>query len=98
MPGRQIDSLSAREQVWLREFIGETCSCIYAPFYYKNKTYYDAVLDRPVHRIPVDEKAPNLKGKRDPGQQISFIPAICPQLRLGPERGKGNERFYLSKL
>ena len=73
-----IDSLSKREQVWLREFIGETCSTIYAPFYYKDKTYYDAVLDRPVHRIPVDEKAPNLKGKRDPGQQISFMPALCP--------------------
>jgi hypothetical protein len=74
-----IDSLSAREQVWLREFIGETCSCIYAPFYYKNKTYYDAVLDRPVHRIPEDQKAPGLKGRRDPGQKISFIPAMCPK-------------------
>jgi hypothetical protein len=73
-----IDSLSKREQVYLREFIGETCSCIYAPFYYKNKTYYDAVLDRPIHKIPDDEKAPNLKGKRDPGNQISFIPAMCP--------------------
>lgn len=76
---QKIDSLSAREQVWLREFIGETCSCIYAPFYYKNKTYYDAVLDRPIHRIPIDEKAPSLKGKRDPGRHISFIPAMCPK-------------------
>ncbi len=74
-----IDSLSAREQVFMRELIGETCSVIYAPFYYKDKTFYDAVLDRPVHRIPLDEKAPDLKGKRDPGGQISFIPALCPQ-------------------
>jgi hypothetical protein len=76
---QKIDSLSAREQVFLREFIGETCSCIYAPFYYKNKTYYDAILDRPVYRLPPDMKAANLKGKRNPGQQISFIPAMCPQ-------------------
>ena len=74
-----IDSLSKREQVFLRELIGETCSVIYAPFYYKDKTYYDAVLDRPVHRIPLDEKATDLKGKRDPGGQISFMPALCPQ-------------------
>ena len=74
-----IDSLSKREKVFMRELIGETCSVIYAPFYYKDKTYYDAVLDRPIHRIPVDEKAPDLKGKREPGGQISFMPALCPQ-------------------
>ena len=37
------------------------------------------MLDRPVHRIPIDEKAPSLKGKRDPGRHISFIPAMCPK-------------------
>jgi predicted RNA-binding Zn-ribbon protein involved in translation (DUF1610 family) len=74
-----IDSLSRREQVWMREFIGETGSTIYAPFYYKNKTYYDAVLDRPVHCLPADEKAPDLKGRREPGPPIAFAPAMCPQ-------------------
>jgi len=73
-----IDSLSRHEQVWLREFIGENCSTIYAPLYYKNKTYYDAVLDRPVHRIPTDERADDLKGSRTPGPAVSFVPAMCP--------------------
>lgn len=74
-----IDSLSTREKVFHREFIGENCSTIYAPFYYKNKTYYDAVLDRPVHRIPAGDRAPALKGRRTPGPAMRFIPAMCPQ-------------------
>ncbi len=74
-----VDSLSRREHVWLRELIGENCSAIYAPFYYKNKTFYDAVLDRPVHRIPADERADDLKGSRSPGPSITVVPAMCPQ-------------------
>jgi len=74
-----VDSLTRHEQVWLRELIGETCSTIYAPFYYKNKTFYDAVLDRPVHRIPEDQRADDLKGSRTPGPAIRFVPAMCPQ-------------------
>ena len=76
---KTIDSLSARERVFHREFIGEACSTIYAPFYYKNKIFYDAVLDRPVHRIPADERAPELKGRRTPGPAIGFVSAMCPQ-------------------
>jgi len=74
-----VDSLSAREQVFHREFIGETCSTIYAPFYYKNKTFYDAVLDRPVHSIPAGGRAGDLKGSRTPGPAVGFMPAMCPQ-------------------
>jgi hypothetical protein len=74
-----IDSLSRNEQVWMREFIGENCSTIYAPLYYKDKTFYDAVLDRPVHHIPADERAEDLKGSRTPGPAVSSVPAMCPQ-------------------
>ncbi len=65
--------------LFLQEFIGETLSIIYAPFYSVNGRLYDAVLDRPSPRSGSDEA--DLEGRPGgrPAWELQFVPAQCPE-------------------
>ena len=59
------------------DFIGETLSQIYAPFYVNGKVY-DAVLNRPVSpSLPADFHTKTLPGG-PPQWHLRFVPALCP--------------------
>ena len=58
-------------------FIGETLSQIYSPFYVDGKVY-DAVLNRPVSpSLPEDFQTTTLPGGH-PQWSLRFVPALCP--------------------
>lgn len=61
-----------------QEFIGETLSLIYAPFYIKDKVI-DAVLNEPVPVADTAAVADLMSHTEEPRWPITFIPALCPQ-------------------
>lgn len=66
----------ARGPVYHQTHIGETVSLIYAPFY-REQSFVDAVLNRPVGKIPprLDPEA----AKGGPGRQnFRFLATLCP--------------------
>ena len=64
--------------IYAQNFIGETLSQIYAPFYVDGKIY-DGVLNRAISSAPVaDLELTDLPGG-PPHWQIQFIPAQCPE-------------------
>lgn len=66
---------SSTKPLLYQEFIGETVSMIYAPFYLKEEKLYDAVLNKPYPITPVSfEKEKESK----PDWRIRFIAALCP--------------------
>ncbi len=58
-------------------FIGEAVSLVYAPFFVRENTLYDAVLKRPA---PVPDGKCSLEFTPDPAFDwpMSFIPTLCP--------------------
>ena len=65
--------------LFLQEFIGETLSLLYAPFFLEGGRLFDAVLNRPVSGPlpdPIDLAA--LPGGR-PRWRLQFVPAQCPE-------------------
>ncbi len=64
--------------LFLQEFIGETLSILYAPFFVDGKLY-DAVLNRPISpRLSEDDDLSNHPGGR-PKWELRFVPAQCPE-------------------
>jgi hypothetical protein len=61
-----------------QDFIGETQSMIYAPFYMNNQVM-DAVLNQPVSDAAVHEIPDNLLKADHPDWPLTFLPALCPQ-------------------
>lgn len=60
-----------------QEFIGETLSIIYAPFYVEDRLY-DAVLNRPISNpLPEDFELNSHPGGH-PKWELQFVPAQCP--------------------
>lgn len=65
--------------LFLQEFIGETLSLLYAPFYLAGGRLFDAVLNRPVSGPLSDDGDPaSLPGGR-PRWRLQFVPAQCPE-------------------
>ena len=68
---------SLPKPLFQQNFIGETISQLYSPFYIDKKVY-DAVLNRPVSQeLPDDFDHLALPGG-PPDWRVRFIPAICP--------------------
>ncbi len=62
---------------WFREYIGETLSLMYAPFFIKDRSLYDGILNRPVpDALPEEDGA--LAFETLAGGQLSCIPTLCP--------------------
>ncbi len=68
----------SESQLFYQEFIGETLSILYAPFYVEQRLY-DAVLNRPVSPpLPDDFDLRSKPGGR-PKWELRFVPAQCPE-------------------
>jgi len=62
---------------WFREYIGETLSLMYAPFFIRDKNLHDGILNRPVpDAVPQDDDT--LAFETLEGKQFSCIPTLCP--------------------
>lgn len=57
--------------------IGEALSLIYAPFFARDKLY-DAVLDKPVSGIPIEDLNLADYAETDPRGHIRFLSTLCP--------------------
>ncbi|MFH1134464.1 MAG: hypothetical protein V1816_00110 [Pseudomonadota bacterium] len=67
----------AEEKTFLKEYIGETASLIYAPFYSDHNKFFDALLGKPLAEIGPGGPGGGSPGL-NPSGQIHFLPALCP--------------------
>ncbi len=61
-----------------QDYIGETYSLVYAPFYLDSKIY-DAILNQPVSDTPVDQIEDGLLKVDTADWPIRFLATLCPQ-------------------
>ena len=61
-----------------QDYIGETCSMIYAPFYMGSQVI-DAILNKPVSEAKVEEIPDGLLQADTPNWPITFLATLCPQ-------------------
>lgn len=75
-----IERLSANlpKSVLHQEFIGETLSLIYAPYYLKGKVI-DAIVNEPVPVGDIEAIEGLMSQTEEPRWPITFIPALCPR-------------------
>lgn len=71
-------SANLPKPILFQEFIGETLSMIYAPFYMKGKVI-DAVLNEPLASGDIEAFSALMSQADHPRFPITFIPAQCPQ-------------------
>ncbi|MDY6881323.1 MAG: hypothetical protein V2J25_15960 [Desulfatiglans sp.] len=62
-----------------RAYIGETLSLIYLPLYAEGDRLYDAVLDRPLTRLPEGRETLASAMEKKPTRGLCFISTLCPQ-------------------
>jgi hypothetical protein len=74
------EQFSARlpKPVLHQEFIGETVSLVYAPFYL-DRTLHDAVINQPVSQTPPESVMESLNTEEKPGWSNQFLATICPE-------------------
>jgi DNA-directed RNA polymerase subunit RPC12/RpoP len=66
------------EEVFFREFIGETVSLIYAPFFLQEGRLFDAVINRPLSGNFDADGFGQLAAERHDDWGVSFLPTLCP--------------------
>ncbi|MBW2622212.1 MAG: hypothetical protein JRD68_04855 [Deltaproteobacteria bacterium] len=66
------------ESVLHHSFVGETISLIYTPYYYKQRTFYDAILDKPVGSATPAQMQDDLIKDRPENWAPGFLPTMCP--------------------
>lgn len=81
--GEAIQALAKRfsddlpQPIFHQEFLGETLSLIYSPFYLNGKVF-DAVLDRAVSAVLPEDFESSLPSSERAHWHVDFVPAICP--------------------
>ncbi len=85
----KLSSTAASGELFHRAYIGETLSLIYLPLYSERNRLYDAVLNRPISNVPVDDDVIGQSIRRNPRWQVTFLPTLCPKCgwSLDGERG-----------
>jgi hypothetical protein len=63
--------------IFHQDFVGQTLSKIYSPFYVNGRVY-DGVLNRPVSNKMADDFDPASLPGGPPDWRIRFVPALCP--------------------
>ena len=76
---RERFRISGSHRLFLQEFIGETLSILYAPFYVDGRRLYDAVLDRPISGRLSDDFDLEERPGGHPAWELRFVPAQCPE-------------------
>lgn len=64
--------------IYHNALIGETLSLIYAPFYLKDDSIFDGILDRPVCKMTDQLEQMLAERKTTNIQEVKFISALCP--------------------
>ena len=69
---------SKKEHSFYSEFIGETTSMVYAPFYHRGGTLYDAITNTPAAHLICEDIEKSMPLEKNPGGNITFLPTLCP--------------------
>ena len=75
----KLTSISEKEELLHRAFIGETMSIFYLPLYIEGEKIYDAILNRPLADLKTGEEAIDLQLVNKLPETVSFIPTLCPK-------------------
>jgi len=67
-----------RTAPFFQEFIGETVSLIYAPYYIKDGALYDAVCNSRAGALDPGGGEELLSGAQQSRWRVSFVPTLCP--------------------
>ena len=70
---------SSSGEVFHRAYIGETLSIIYLPLFVEGNRIFDAVLNRPIAKIPEGEDILTPATMKNPRWKLHFIATLCPQ-------------------
>ncbi len=62
-----------------RAYIGETISIIYLPLYAEGNRLFDAILNRPMGKLPNGDKTFGPIISENPRWEVTFIATLCPQ-------------------
>ncbi|PIP06829.1 MAG: hypothetical protein COX52_05910, partial [Syntrophobacterales bacterium CG23_combo_of_CG06-09_8_20_14_all_48_27] len=65
------------EPVFLQNYVGETVSLIYSPFYF-DKNIFDAVLNAPAGDAPAKNFDEAQFAGGAPDWKMDFLPTLCP--------------------
>jgi hypothetical protein len=74
-----LSAASTTGEIFHRAYIGETLSLIYLPLYAEENRLIDAVLNRPIARIPGGTEVFNPVVMENPRWKIIFMAMLCPQ-------------------
>jgi len=74
--GKQV---SGSGQLFHRAYIGETVSLIYLPLYIEKETLFDAILNRPIVKLPQGEEGLGSAAMSHAKWRLIFMSTLCPQ-------------------
>lgn len=79
-------------KVFLRSFLGEKVSIVYAPFFIKNRALHDGILGRPLKALKdgVSTDPP----PRANGHPLIVLPALCPECGWDLDGGRDSIVFF----
>jgi predicted RNA-binding Zn-ribbon protein involved in translation (DUF1610 family) len=70
---------SSAGEIFHRAYIGETLSLIYLPLYAEKDRLFDAVLNKPIARLPGGQEVLKPVVDKNPRWKITFMATLCPQ-------------------
>ena len=75
----RLSSNTASGRILHRAYIGETLSLIYLPLYVKADTLYDAILKKPVTKLPDGPEVLEDALNKNPRWKLTFMATLCPK-------------------
>ncbi len=74
----KLTSVSQKEEILHRAFIGETMSIFYLPVYVEEEKLYDAISKKPLSAVNVNTGTVDAQIINSISETVSFIPTLCP--------------------
>ena len=75
----RISSGPMSNQILHRSYIGETMSLIYLPLYLEGDKLFDAILNRPIGKVPNSNETLEPMIHKNPKWELRFLATLCPQ-------------------
>jgi predicted RNA-binding Zn-ribbon protein involved in translation (DUF1610 family) len=75
----KLAAAAASGELFHRAYIGETMSIIYLPLYLDRNRVFDAILNKPILKVPASEDFTGKSINRNPRWHVTFLPTLCPQ-------------------
>jgi hypothetical protein len=70
---------SSQEKLFHHAYIGDTLSLIYFPLYVEGGRLFDAILNKPIAKLPQNGYPFEKSMKKDPQWEVTFIATLCPR-------------------